>query len=252
MKRYLMILLFASLILGCNEPQNKRERVFGDTETLIMADAGDYIDKAYTQLNDSLERNAGFLGWRNIRDYYEMGDKKMQRRVKRIWFHFYKPRVVTRIIKHNLEDAFVSVGKDKLRVKVKKIDSQPVMDIYSHKIAISGIFLILEEIAEFILKLGIASLMVPLIVFLYVTFQFKYGGWKRWSNKRRKRVDEFSTKVWKWSKRVAGVSFIVGMLFCDNWAHMHMKAEIKREMMGQIHKQIDLNIKVLESDGKDI
>ncbi|MDC1107371.1 hypothetical protein OAT16_11725 [Prolixibacteraceae bacterium] len=252
MKRFLTILLLLFLVVGCETKESEKERIFNDTETLIMSDAGDYIDKAYTQLNDSLERNGGFLGWRNIRDYYEMGDKKMQRRVKRIWFHYYKPRMVTKIIKHNLEDAFVSVGQDKVRIRVEKIDSQPVIDIYSHKIAISGIFLVLEEVVEFLVTLGVASLLVPLIVFLYVTYQFKYGGWKRWSNKRRKRVDAFSAKVWKWSKRVAAVSFIVAMFFCDDWAHLHMKAEIKREMMVEIHKQIDHNLEILESHGKDI
>ncbi|QZE15900.1 hypothetical protein K4L44_08730 [Halosquirtibacter laminarini] len=245
MKQLLLLMLLSFSVLSCKEQGQSRDKniIIEDTQQIIYTDTKAYIHTAYTHLTDSLDRESGFLGWKNIRDYFQLDEVSMQSKVEKIWFHFYDPKVVKKITKSNLEDALIAKGARKHRVRIHKIDTKPIIHIYAHKIVVSGVFMIIEEIVEYVMAYGIAVFFIFIIISAYVFYQFTLGGWIRWSKKRHAKVDSMTQNIWTWSRRVFGIVFFIGMLYMGDTANTQTEKYITNKILKQVETQVAYHLK---------
>jgi len=209
---------------------------------LVENDIDNYLENSYKQFNDSINLNSGFLGWKNIRDNVGLGDESMKEKSERIWLSVYDSTQLTTIARTHLESACIALGHNPAEIELKTISGEKQIGIYAYKIGLSVIGLILEEFFQFLLNLFAGMTFVAFVVFVYISYMFSYGGWIRWSRKRRQKVDDFKQKIVTWTRRVVIVSFIALTWYNGDLTENQIKRKIKSEIINETTIQVKNNL----------
>lgn len=203
----------------------------------------EYLSITYNNFNDSISKNSGFLGWRNVRDYFSLGKETMKQKTTRVWYSVYDSIQVTNMVKNNLEDAYISLDKDPSKISVNYISGKNEIGLYSHKIGLSLIANIFEHLLEWLAKLIGSSIIAFLVVFSYVFYMFSYGGWIRWSKKRHEKVDNIGKIALKWGGYLGILIIIISMFFSGDLTENQLKNKIETNILEQVESQIINNLK---------
>jgi len=250
LKRIEKIVFIISLltVFSCSE-EKKEETSYEDTvieSTIISSqnDVQEYLDITYKKFKDTIDAKSGFLGYKNIRDYLSLGKETMNEKTKRVWFSIYDSKKVTSIIESHLEEAYIAIDKKKLnQIEIKEITGEKQVELYAHKVSLSMLGLIIEEILEFFISLFAGMTFVAITVFLYVTYQFSIGGWIRWSTKRYEKVHNLIGSVTSWTSRIVFVIFIIVSFYNGDLTENQLKNKIEQDILNEVEMVIKDNLK---------
>jgi len=167
MKKFFIVLLL--IICACNNiKENEFEKIELDELQTIAShfsrdEIKNYTNQSFQKLLDSIDNNSGFFGFKNIRDYANLGDEKMHEKVNRIWYGIYDIDSISKIANSNIHALKIEKQKlnNPLNVTIKRNN---IIEIYSHKVGLSfGLLLI-----EIIISASLASWLFTIIINLLV------------------------------------------------------------------------------------
>ncbi|UZR97312.1 hypothetical protein [Chondrinema litorale] len=238
----LILVLFNSISCFCQailyQDSVYKDNVKKNTIQLSSRDINSYLDLTYTAFNDSIEATSGFLGWRNVRDYLWLGEESMLEKSTRIWLAIYDSAQVNKIVQTHLEAAFIALEKEPSKIQIAGISGEKQVKIYAHRVGISFLSFLAEEALEFI----VGAILVSISLFLYISYQFKVGGWKRWSKQRRKRVSSLKAKILKRTSGAFFLGFLIFTFFKGDPAENQLKHTIENDIFKEAEKQIIDNL----------
>jgi hypothetical protein len=240
-------ILLTFFLFSCSDEEqtidNSKDTITQITINQTQNEVHEYLSITYNSFNDSVNKNSGFLGWRNVRDYFSLGKETMKEKSARVWYSIYDSIKVTNIVKNNLEDAYISLDKDLNQINVNYISAKEEIGLYSHKIGLSIIANIFEHLLEWLAEF-IGSIIISFIVVLiYLFYQFGPGGWIRWSKKRHEKVDNLVITVLRWSGNLCIVIIIISMFYRGDLTENQLKEKIQTNILEQVESQIRNNLK---------
>lgn len=221
-------------VLSCSE--QKEEVVtsnYNKEEIEIVID--NYLDSKLNTFQDSMDSKKGFLGYKNIRDYFSLGRKDFEQRTISTWNSIYREDELEELINKDLE------SKNPVLINLESTDNH--IEQYVHKVGISTLVLIGEGFFEWLLVLFLGFWIPALVIWIYVFYKFSFGIWIRMSKKRDEMLDNLWLKIAKIIPPIVFVIFlIVGFAtgdFSDNALKDKIKQDIKNDVITQIDNKIN-------------
>lgn len=240
---FILILVFLFSCSDDEQTTNESEQAITEiTINQTENQVHEYLSITYNSFNDSINKNSGFLGWRNLRDYFSLGKETMKEKSTRVWFSVYDSIQVTNMVKNNLEDAYISLDKDPNKINVNYISGKNEIGLYSHKIGLSLIANIFEHLLEWLAELIGSIIIAYLVVFCYVFYMFTWGGWIRWSKQRHGKVNNIGEIALKWGGYLGIIIIIISMFFNGDLTENQLKDKIETNILEQVECQIIKNL----------
>lgn len=245
-RQKVIILILCTVIFNFTTQAKKkhisRHQIIENTSLIIEQETSNYIDQSYKAFSEEIDKESGFLSWKNYRDYCGLGNESLKNKSVRIWNTIYKSSIIEEIIYLNLEESYIFLGENPAKITINLKKTKDIINIYPQKILLGvGIFVI-EEALELALSTILSFILISIIVNTFIKYKFKFGIWKRWSKKRRDKIEKKTKRL----KFIAGtlsfiVFFFLTALFSMN-ENDAMKFEIKKKFLEEIRIQIDNNL----------
>lgn len=250
----IMIVLSILFIAGCgwiyihpSRTKDYHDPIIQATVDHTSSEIENYMESSISELEVRLDKESGFLGWKDIRDLLGYDSTPMEKRVKKEWRKVYKPRITEKILKKNLEKMYILKGANPKEITVKKRQRyNEAVGQYAYRTVIGWFGEFILEFAEFITTLTFGSLTISILVFLYTFYQFSIGGWIRWSKRRKAKVDSIGEKIQVYSKWVIAAAFLIYSLLNENPSSIRLRAKVIDDIQQEIIEQIDINVKQLQ------
>ncbi|MBS9766529.1 MAG: hypothetical protein KGV44_03180 [Flavobacteriaceae bacterium] len=240
---YILPIMIFTISCGNNEKlyfedNDKIEDIKINTRNQVK----EYLETIYPKFQDSINKNSGFLGWRNVRDYLSLGKETMGERTSKVWYSVYDSIQVRNIVYENIEEGAILLDRDFDNIDVDYISAKEEVTLYSHKIGLSVIAFMFEEVIESLAKLLFGSVFAALGVFCFVFYKFSFGGWIRWSQKRRDKVSDIGNKIFRWGTIIIFISFFVVNWIIGDFTENQLKAKIENNILNKVDEQITKNL----------
>lgn len=238
MKKYLLklftiILMIVSFLSCSNSDKELKTLKYNKEEISKIVD--EHLDITLSTFQDSMDAKKGILGYKNIRDYIGLGEENFQDRVLSTWNQVYDNDALEKKIELNL------ISEKPVDIKLSKADEH--IGQYIHKISLSFAILIAEGFFDFLLDIFFGYTFAAVAVFIFVFYQFSYGGWKRMSKGRNARINNIALKTGRWATYTAFfVSIIIG-IYSGDYSNDALREKIKNDIKNDITLQIEINIK---------
>jgi hypothetical protein len=222
-------LLIASFI-SCSHSENElKGSKYNKEEISKIVD--EHLDISISTFQDSMDAKKGILGYKNIRDYIGLGEEDFQDRVLRTWNQVYDNQALKKKIELNLK------SEKPIDIQLNKANEH--ISQYIHKISLSFAILIAEGFFDFLLDIFFGFTFAAAVVFIFVLYQFSYGGWKRMSKPRNDRINSIGLKAGRWATYTAlFVSIILGV-YSGDYSNDALKEKIKNDIKNDITLQIE-------------
>ncbi|MBE7693698.1 hypothetical protein G1K75_12500 [Tenacibaculum finnmarkense] len=154
MKKIITILFSLFLLSSCSEdlPESNETATLNESievsKAFLKRDLISYNEKCFSELIEKIDKESGFLGWRNIRDYFGMGSQSYSEKITVVWNEIYDNNYVNNLYITNISEltSGTRLNYNDYIIQIPK-DNQ-VIKLYSHKIGLSTGLLIIELIIE--------------------------------------------------------------------------------------------------------
>lgn len=227
-----LFLLFFLLFLTVSCSKSDEEVLtpkYNKTEIDKIVD--EHLENTITVFQDSMDSKSGFLGWRNIRDYVGLGDESFRERTSETWAKVYHNKQLEREIEQSL------VTQKPIDIELNNAEEH--IGQYIHKISLSFVILIAEGFFDLLLDIFFGYTFAAVVVFIFVFYQFSYGGWKRMSKPRSERINNIGLKAGRWATYTAlFVSIIIG-IYSGDYSNDALAEKIKSDIKNDISMQIE-------------
>ncbi len=244
--RLSFFILLTIFLSSCSDEEqtidNSKETISQITINQTQNEVNEYLSITYDSFNDSINQNSGFLGWRNVRDYFSLGKETMKEKSTRVWYSVYDSIKVTNMVKKNLEEAYISLDKDPNQINVNYISGKEEIGLYSHKIGLSIIANIFEYLLEWLAELIGSIIIAYIVVFSYVFYMFTWGGWIRWSKQRHEKVNNTGALALKCGGYLGILLIVLSMFFSEDLTENQLKKKIETNILEQVENQIKNNL----------
>lgn len=151
----ILLLFFLILLFSCSkkEIQPLSEKITLNesievSRAFLKNNLREYNEKCFTELIKTIDDKSGFLGWRNIRDYFGFGEEELGKKIIRDWENIYDNEHANDLYKINLNELLSGTRLNKNNYIFKIPKNNNIIQLYAHKIGLSAGLLIIELIIE--------------------------------------------------------------------------------------------------------
>lgn len=229
-KKFYLFIALILLTVSCSQTEKEiSQPKYNKVEIEQIVD--EHLENTIRVFQDSMDSKKGFLGWRNIRDYVGLGNENFRERTLATWDKVYDNEKLESIIEENL------VTQNRVDLELDKGNKH--IGQYIHKISLSFIVLVLEGLFEFLLSLFFGYTFAATVAFIFVFYQFSYGGWKRWSKPRRGRFWNIISITGKIASFTALIVTIIIGFYGGDYSNDALTKKIKTDIQNEISAQIE-------------
>lgn len=231
-KRFYLLIFLIFLILSCSRKEEITQPKYNKAEIDQLID--EHLENSIKVFQDSMDSQKGFLGMNNIIDLIGLGKESFKNRTITTWHKVYDNKLLENKIENNL------MTQDRVDIELGKSDEHIAQ--YIHKISLSFIVLVLEGLFEFLLSLLFGYTFVAIVAWLFVLYQFSYGGWVRWSKNRKNRFENIISKTTKIASFTTVVVTIIIGIYNGDYSEKRLIKKIKEDIKNEISIEIEKNI----------
>lgn len=247
-KKQLFLLCIFLLVSGFNNAMYAKKTKIASDDTIIentillsTQESMNYIETCYSIFSKEMDAQSGFLAWKDMRDYFNLGEESFKNRSYRTWNSIYASDSLKKIIYNNVKIAYISLGKNHNRIKINLDNTNKAIGIYPLKILLGiGVFMI-EELSEILLTTILSFILINIIVSSFVRYKFMFGIWKKWSKKRKNTVAKKIKRIKSFSAFISFLVFFLLPIVFSNIENTAIKEKIKNTFKTEVKIQIHNN-----------